>query len=68
MDWDRGPTMDDCHGCAVSEDRKAPKREKRQVSLGGQDPIEVLKRLLGASPPSRDDPKKRPNPRSPRPS
>jgi hypothetical protein len=29
-----------------------PKREKRQVSLEGQDPIEVLKRLL-QSPPER---------------
>lgn len=38
-----------------------PKREKRQVSLEGQDPIEVLKRML-ETPPERPAKTEKPHP------
>jgi len=43
----------------MSDNREAPQREKRRVSLDGQDPIEVLKRLLG-KPQAPNEPEKEP--------
>jgi hypothetical protein len=46
----------------MSELPPKPPREKRRVSLEGQDPIEVLKRLLRMPPKVKHPAKQRPEP------